>query len=310
MSHVMRIVPGGVGNSVASIPVPSPRPLQKDFESMALLRELSTFKLPCHCNRCLQHYRTEEQQDFIPLAYTGDLNEVKTFALARVHTEAIFSALNVLRQRIAVSGNAIQNKWRRKSPAQRRHTLLQARQIYIHTQIPCLPLPLLRYPGSRHWGRCITIAPRNSYHTSTSTACPVTQLDLSVFFIIARRLSLKTGSCLMTFKSNWLGTWASWRPNPPLAASQFLGRVMDCGSRSIMQRCSAVIQLGHRALLILEAQRTLMEFLRDVTAVIQQNSHMSLVDATSSLSIQSSSSCNKWMEFVQSSPGSSNHQSW
>lgn len=277
--------------------------LPKDKHLLEVMREMGECKLPCHCMNCLHQYRTEEQQDFTPLAYLGEREEKQTIAEAKTYREAIFRDLKALRERIALSSNTIQERWRRKSPLERKAWLLQVRpNIYPHKN-PLLVLATPPVSGNRTQAqmqsfRIVHLLPYINLGSLSGDSARLIGLlhhraikkpqDWVLFDDKQIQIAWNHGCLAHTFAPGCIymqgDRYGEWEPfnHPKVHYGDSFG--------------------SPRALLVLEAQRYLLEFLRDITGAILENTGRSDLEVPLGCAIQDSPACDKWINFGNSGP--------
>ena len=86
------------------------------------------FLLPCDCHHCEQQYHShKDQQSELPYMYSGGISRDETIDLSRQYCTDIFEDLQRLRSMLVLHGDRIYTRWVNKSNAKRRKYLKDLR---------------------------------------------------------------------------------------------------------------------------------------------------------------------------------------
>ncbi len=284
---------------------------RRDVEEIEKVLKGPPFEVPCHCGHCVLQYRTQEEQNQIHLGYIGHRNKQQTIALAQTYREAMFRDLEVLRENIVRFGNRIQKRWRRKRPSERRDWLLQARpSMYAH-QNPMLvlatpPPPAKKILAQRRSFRPVLLLPYLNVEGLSGDSARLIGLlhhravnkpqdwvlfddkQMQIAWDLGYLADRSAPGCICMYGDKY----GEWKPF----------------DQSEVHRGDAFG--SPRALLVLEAQKYLIEFLRDMTRIILHGSETSDVEGPHDCRIQDSAACDKWMKFIESGPRTDPTQPW
>ena len=266
----------------------------------AVLRQLN-FEPPCECHRCLLQYRTLHQQRHIPFAYVGRVHDASS--VAQQYIQSIEADRVFLQSKISESGLSILNRWR--AGVERRRAFLENTQPDLYPKRnPLIDIPshvkqlrhqreyrmayMLPYLNVDDLSRDPTKLLGLLLHRTKGRPEDWVPFDNAMLWSGWKQctLSEKSAEGCITMHGEQFGRWSAF---DPIAVH----RNDACGAP--------------RALMILESQRTLMKFLRNLTMVILAGSKSSkslkaptnstdpATDATRSRDLEV---CTEWLQFL------------
>ena len=266
----------------------------------AVLRELN-FKPPCECHRCLLQYRTLDQQRYIPFAYVGRVHDAGS--VAEEYIKSIEADRVFVQSKISESGLSILHKW--LAGVGRRRELLRKTQPDLYpNRNPLIDIPshvdLLRHQREYRMGYMLPYLNVDDLsrdptkllglllHRTKGRPEDWVPFDNAMLWSGWKQCTLeeKSADGCITMHGEQFGRWSAFDP-------------------IAVHRNDAYG--APRALLILESQRTLMKFLRNLTMVILAGSKSSkslkapanntdpATDATKSHDFKL---CPEWLHFL------------
>ena len=276
-----------------------PKKIEAMTQIASVMRELN-FKPPCECDRCLRQYRTLDQQDLIPYVYLGHVKDAAS--IAAKYIDSIESDRNFLLQKISDSGVVILREWY-AGVDNRKILLAKARPDLYPNPNPLIDIPShveqLRHQRQHRMGYMLPYLnvdnlsrdPRKFigllHHRTHCLPEAWVPFDHAMLWSGWKQCTLTEKSadgCIIMFGEQF-GRWSTF---DPIAVH----RNDACGAP--------------RALMILESQQILMEFLRDLTAIILEGvkpsksrvpaNITSKNSATSSTTYRESMSSTDWMQ--------------
>ena len=239
------------------------------MENMQDLMDSFTPKPPCNCHICQSQYRTKEAQRQIQFVYDPSHNEYEDVAKIRSTANDLVASINAdrsyLRGLLELHGETLLVRWQR-NPAKRKKYLDKQPSLYPRSQ-PLIDL------GTRLAGRKMT--EQRSY----KSVWLMPNLDRETLQADSARLPKMLYHRIVTppgdfapIDNFWIQT--SWRPGMFLekfAEGCISLREADFGAWKDFDKDLVHQGYGYgtpRALLILEAQKTLFSFLRGLCDTI------------------------------------------
>lgn len=273
-------------------------------EIAAELADLFLFKLQCLCTECLSQYRDYKSQDHIMFAYLGHLEDTEASDLATKYTISIINDLNFLRNAIQLHGDSLLKRWRRRTSTKRRDLLLQVSPNLQPTNNPLIDL------GTRLAGKSMSEQEKHRH----AYLLPCLNLDClsadssNLVKLLHHRASFPPHSWVVYDNAVIQAIWKTGVIREKTAEGCITMSGCHFGHWKALN--ADEVHRGEaygapRALLILEAQSHLLQFLRKVCVAILGDDfayESRAIDASTSVSLGpiNHRSCPKWISLINS----------
>lgn len=275
-------------------------PTPKDLETIAAIKasyQHLLFQPPCECKICLQQYRTKEEQNCLVWFYRGHAEDPASLAQSLI--KSIEEDRNFLYQNILASASTLLKRWR-AGEGKRREYLIEAQpDIYPFSQ-PLIDIAsrvkllsearklrvayLLPYVNIEDLGKDSANLIRLLHHRTTFPPKDFVHFDnaqLQPGWKQGGPGEKSADGCII-MQGEQYGTWKEF----------------DLSAVHHGDAYGAI-----RGLVILEAQQSLMSFLRKmVTTLLKDTRASTLPEGSAAFPYYNLTSCNKWTRFIEAEP--------
>ncbi|KAL8918380.1 MAG: hypothetical protein Q9208_007399 [Pyrenodesmia sp. 3 TL-2023] len=273
-----------------------------------------TMQAVCGCSECLEQY---------PVNFVGHLRGNEAFQLATTYTNSIFANSNNLRAVIWTFGHIILKRWRRRNSTKRRDLLMEVDPDLYPKNVPLMDL------ATRLIGESIEEQSKYRY----AYLLPYLNLEglssesANLLGLLHHRISSQPEEWVIFDNSIIKSAWDQNALRVNFADGCITMHGSHFGTwkpfditKNIPEMHSGKVYSASRALLILEAQAHLLEFLRKLCQAILGDSEDPIPPGGPSLdqsgSMQpnvvgpASPYCSKWTKFVGSGSQQSKDNLW
>ena len=269
-------------------------------------REL-LFQPPCDCNICLRQYRTKDEQECMLWFYTGHTEDPAS--LAQSYANSIREDRDFLYQKVLTCGPALLKRWRTGEKKRKEYLKKAQPEIYPFSQ------PLIEIASRAQ-------VLEEARKQKAAYLLPYVNIeDLSKDFanfirLLHHRIAFPPQDWVHCDNAQLQPGWEQGGPGEKSAEGCIIMHGDQYGTWKKFDR--QAVHDGHaygaiRGLLILEAQQTLMSFLRKMLITILQgvetpypSERQAEAPSRSTASVAfphyDLTSCSKWIRFVEAEP--------